>query len=1452
MSIKTRVKSSLSPFIKKNNLFTLMLLASFFSTTLHAKFYYMSSKESIAVENINLNIKDPKRMVTISDTLEIIKKKQLIGLRFNEVNIPVDSNITSAKIRFTAIGDNDKNVILRIVGELSDDANYFSINNKITGRTRTSGMKNTVRWKPGSWTKGKDYYTPDISNIIQKIVNQKNFSGNGLVIIINKVSGCGGAECIRRAYSVVGNQKIAARLEITYIPSPGISIRNSHIIKEGNTNEKTYQIPVTIDRAPSGPISISYNTSDGTAVADDDYNSSSGTLEFDSNTLTQDINITIRGDKDNEIAETFNINLFNIQRTGKGKAHLINNSSTITIANDDNKTRFCAGKSDGFYMANPFNDINKSIEIYCTKNRDFIALPNNNRMNNFVFTKGDIGQNKNYYKLAKNGSKSYKFIAIEINAYTLEVIFPPIPNNSSNKKRKRLERPQKIKHKSLFNPSYRAMASTFSNINLIGTPFAINWENSTITDCNSSKLRKGYYGQTVKINTLDYDNAICKINNMQLKLLDDYRFLEYNKNEVLEPSCKLLAEKIPLGWLASEDIKGHYWIKPNDNNRTANYDISNADLRPLVAYCWYQPDLDFVWTFLLNLDAKQTIKHSDLTDNNNSCSQLGLFPFVPNSEETFERVRKFLVNNKAEWDKYTGTIQEKVTSLGSKVGYYLPKEQNSLIWPYGSFGVYYPTAPNNPTWGRGASRPGFMAGAPMHNIRSITKDYPRLKNDENNNTRDYYSYGIYSNTDSNTTPLSGYDYNDTMGAKGWISILGSADLNKTDEWFISRTGAGYNLNSVRQTYPYFEPNGNYIPGAWLNFLFDSNGRVRHNDDADANYPYYDYMCMAEDNYDFIKRYKLSNGPFKIIEHNVTSGQELNNLSLTTKIVNGPFEFDVIILTDNLKNIQPDKNVSAGIFLNKLITTGLNQKAEDIVYLGSIADYNKSTGRFQIIGNKWPKLAQVWKIANKQLFFKFKYCKTGVSWKNCWHDTLNGGKKDISIAATSDSDYFAIRPKKFNFNITGIPPYKAGTAYNVNFEALDALHGPTINYNSKIPFDYNVTKSNCLTGKYKPNPENIAFKDGTVTTDLIYNEVGSINIRIEEKLKFEFAKIDDNDTDPDQRFIKPFDKNLTYSPDHFNIVTKVTQGSTNFTYMSSDLNMSVKLDINITAKDQDNNTTKNYGKACYSKPTSYNIAYSNITVDPAYSITKMLYTATTKTVTTKTVTTKVDTNSTSINKDINISKISRDIFVEGDATIQVLFNFDRNNTKVVEPFILHIENLNVTDTDSASGVESINKNVTFYYGRVHADDQTITGKTGLVDVYYEIYCKDCNRTKMNIRGEEGAYSADWFRNTQHGNSDGNVSRYKSIGLVTFGNTSGSLKVLENSANITNGVETVELLAPSNPYKDKIDMNSTSWLINKPTDFIVDFISDGQWAGEGKIYGVTVDLNISKAKNRRLDW
>jgi hypothetical protein len=111
---------------------------------------------------------------------------QIIGIRFVDIAIPRGSTIPLAWMQFDV--DETKGgelpVSLIIEGELSPDAVTFSSTANISSRPRTTA--NAV-WVPSRWTEThtKDY-SPDLSYIIEEIVNQPAWkSGNALVLIIS-------------------------------------------------------------------------------------------------------------------------------------------------------------------------------------------------------------------------------------------------------------------------------------------------------------------------------------------------------------------------------------------------------------------------------------------------------------------------------------------------------------------------------------------------------------------------------------------------------------------------------------------------------------------------------------------------------------------------------------------------------------------------------------------------------------------------------------------------------------------------------------------------------------------------------------------------------------------------------------------------------------------------------------------------------------------------------------------------------------------------------------------------------------------------------------------------------------------------------------------------------------------------------------------------------------------
>ena len=91
---------------------------------------------------------------------------------------------------------------------------------------------------------------------------------------------------------------------------PGLSIADLAIV-EPTSGTRTATFTVTLEPTSVDPVTVDYQTADGTAGAPSDYQSASGTLTFPPMTATQPISITINFDAEAEGPETFFVNLSN-------------------------------------------------------------------------------------------------------------------------------------------------------------------------------------------------------------------------------------------------------------------------------------------------------------------------------------------------------------------------------------------------------------------------------------------------------------------------------------------------------------------------------------------------------------------------------------------------------------------------------------------------------------------------------------------------------------------------------------------------------------------------------------------------------------------------------------------------------------------------------------------------------------------------------------------------------------------------------------------------------------------------------------------------------------------------------------------------------------------------------------------------------------------------------------
>ncbi len=113
---------------------------------------------------------------------------QKAGLRFTNLSIPPGAEILEAYVQFTSKQSNSSYAPLTIIGEKNPFPTDFSGGNgNISARIETS---TSVDWNPPSWgttgESGAAQKTPDLSSIVQEVVNQNGFSENSALVLMVK------------------------------------------------------------------------------------------------------------------------------------------------------------------------------------------------------------------------------------------------------------------------------------------------------------------------------------------------------------------------------------------------------------------------------------------------------------------------------------------------------------------------------------------------------------------------------------------------------------------------------------------------------------------------------------------------------------------------------------------------------------------------------------------------------------------------------------------------------------------------------------------------------------------------------------------------------------------------------------------------------------------------------------------------------------------------------------------------------------------------------------------------------------------------------------------------------------------------------------------------------------------------------------------------------------------
>jgi hypothetical protein len=178
--------------------------------------------EDDAEEFIDASMRDPEQFPAgftyhTSSDLDLVfdpnHSRQVVGIRFDDVDLPPNATITAAAIVFTADGAQSGDVTLTIRGERDGASQPFPQDAFETGTSSISTRQQTVAvvtWPiEEEWRNNRRYETPDLTALVQEILNSPDWRpGAPLTFIIEGAEG----PALRRAYSYDGRRDTPARV----------------------------------------------------------------------------------------------------------------------------------------------------------------------------------------------------------------------------------------------------------------------------------------------------------------------------------------------------------------------------------------------------------------------------------------------------------------------------------------------------------------------------------------------------------------------------------------------------------------------------------------------------------------------------------------------------------------------------------------------------------------------------------------------------------------------------------------------------------------------------------------------------------------------------------------------------------------------------------------------------------------------------------------------------------------------------------------------------------------------------------------------------------------------------------------------------------------------------------------------------------------------------------------
>jgi hypothetical protein len=240
---------------KSNNIFRLLLIFCLLLTV--ALPAWASTSGSVAISAGSDDAEEDGLLGNVYiDSVDVPLGDYITGMRFSSVPIPNGATISNAYIKFTASWTDTLACSLTFNGEDAVNPATFTAGSGtfgISGRSKTGA---SVPWSPGNWTADDQYDSPDLSSIVQQIVNLGGWSsGNPMVIITTIGSGS------RLAYSTEGGKP--PELYFTYNVPPVADDESFTVIQGGTATEVNLDAGNSLldgDTDPDDFFTLSVNT----------------------------------------------------------------------------------------------------------------------------------------------------------------------------------------------------------------------------------------------------------------------------------------------------------------------------------------------------------------------------------------------------------------------------------------------------------------------------------------------------------------------------------------------------------------------------------------------------------------------------------------------------------------------------------------------------------------------------------------------------------------------------------------------------------------------------------------------------------------------------------------------------------------------------------------------------------------------------------------------------------------------------------------------------------------------------------------------------------------------------------------------------------------------------------------------------------------------------------------